>query len=112
MPGRPEQGLGSRRQADVRVAGGIVALVALTLHDHPANPVEEQRAADQVGGNVVHGAIEEIGFEPRRGEQLRAHRRISARDALAASSCSASRADAVPPAEPFDSSDCSKPNAS
>ena len=33
---------------DVRVAGGIVALVALALHDHPADAVEQQRAADQV----------------------------------------------------------------
>ena len=103
-PGRPEQRCGSLRQPDVRMAGGIVALVALDLHDHAANSLEQQRAADQVAGDVVHRAIEEADGKPARGGQPRAHRRMSSRATRAASSCSASRVDAVPPGDIFDSS--------
>ncbi len=104
VSGRPEQRRGSLRQPDIRVAGGIVALVALALDDHPADAVEQQRAADQVAGDVVDRAIEEAGVQPAPSREPPRSRRTSSSAALAAASCSATRAGAVPPTERLDSS--------
>src|SRR6266487_5723214 len=74
MPRRSEQRRGSRGQSNVRVAGGIVALVTLRFDDHPADSIVKQPAADQVVSDVVHRAIEEPDFEPARGDQACAPR--------------------------------------
>ena len=98
--GRAEDRRGPRRQADVGVTGGIVALVALGLDDHPADPVDEQLAADQLARDLVHRAVEELGAESAQPASARRRSRVS----RAAASCSASRADEVPPAESLESS--------
>ena len=93
--GRAEDRRRPRRQADVGVTGGIVTLVALGLDDHPADPVHEQLAADQLARDLVHRAVEELGAESAQPASARRRSRAS----RAAASCSASRADEVPPAE-------------
>ncbi len=100
-PRRAEQGRVSPGAAGVGVAGRVVGVVALGLHDHPADPVEPQTAPDQIAGDLVDGAIEERRVERGRGHPSSSIAR------RAASSCSATRADAVPPAERFASSECS-----
>src|SRR5204862_2609337 len=57
--GRPEERRGSLGQSDVRVAGWIVALIALRLDDRAADAVEEEGAADQLAGHRVDAAVEE-----------------------------------------------------
>ena len=73
-------------QADVGVAGGVVALVALGLDDHAAAAVEEERAADQLAGDLVDRAVEEVA--PRRSARGGAHARSSTTRALTAASVS------------------------
>ena len=58
--GRAEEDPGAVGEADVGVAGGVVALVALGLDDGAADAVEEEPAADQVAGDVVDRAVEEV----------------------------------------------------
>jgi hypothetical protein len=50
---RAEENLGALGEADVGMAGRVVGLVALGLDDDPAAAFVEQRAADQVTGDVV-----------------------------------------------------------
>ena len=47
-------------EPDVGVAGRVVALVALGLDDHSADPVDEQLAADQLARDLVDRPIEEV----------------------------------------------------
>jgi hypothetical protein len=112
VAGRAEEDAGAFGQADVGVAGGVVALVALGLDDGAAAAVEEEAAADEVAGDLVDGAREEVppeapagklclGFQDRSSSSLaRTASRVSAAD----SSCAASGTEPVPPAIRFDSS--------
>ena len=77
------------------MAGGVVALVALGLDDHPADAVDEQLAADQLARDLVHRAVEEVGAEDGHPPPAPS----SASTARARSSCSPRRAAEVPPAE-------------
>jgi hypothetical protein len=52
--GRAEEDPGALGDADVGVAGGIVALVALGLDDRAAAAGEEEPAADQIAGDLVY----------------------------------------------------------
>ncbi|MDX6604754.1 MAG: hypothetical protein QOF23_1263 [Solirubrobacterales bacterium] len=110
--GRSEEDAGAFGQADVGVAGGVVALVALGLDDGAAAAVEEEGAADEVAGDLVDGALEEVapeapagqlrlGLQDRSSSSLaRTAPRVSAAD----SSCAVSGTEPVPPAIRFDSS--------
>ena len=107
--GRAEQDLGARGQADVGVAGGIVAVVALGLDDRAAATVEEEPAADQLTGDVVDAAVEEVDAESlgrRRSRALFAHPSPRPRPG-SRERCSiwaARGTEPVPPAIRFDSS--------
>ncbi len=111
-PGRAEEDAGALGQADVGVAGRVVALVALGLDDGAAAAVEEEAAADEVAGDRVDRAVKEVTLEPLlgargRGPQERSSRarsRTASRVSRAASICAASGAEPVPPAIRFDSS--------
>lgn len=110
-PGRAEEDPGSLGEADEGVAGGVVALVALGLDDRAAAALEEQPAADQLAGDLVDGALEEIRAqalpECRRGAQDRSSstRALTAPSASAAASIwAASGTEPVPPAILLDSS--------
>ena len=109
-PRRAEQRLGARREADEGMAGRVVAVIALGLDDGAAATLVEQGAADQVAGDGVHRAVEELDPEPPlRGRG--AHSRSSMTRALTAARVSVARsiwvateAEAVPPSIFFDSS--------
>ena len=51
------------------VARGILLVVGLDLDDPPADAVDEQRDADQVGRDLVDGAGEESARETRAGRR-------------------------------------------
>lgn len=63
VAGRAEEDPGALGQADVGVAGGVVGLVALGLDDDAAAAFVEERAADQIAGDLVDRAVEEISPE-------------------------------------------------
>jgi hypothetical protein len=63
VPGGAKEDAGPLGQADVGVAGRVVGLVALGLDDRAAAPLVEERAADQLAGNIVDRAIEELALE-------------------------------------------------
>jgi hypothetical protein len=88
---RPEQDLGPRRQPDVGVAGGIVALVALGLDNDAAAAVEEESAADQLTSDVVDRALEERPLEAPLG-RLRGELQERSSTTLALTAASVSRA--------------------
>lgn len=106
---RAEEDPGALGQADVGVAGRIVGLVALGLDDDAPAALVEQRAADQVPGDVVDRAVEEVALQAIGGSG-RQPRSSWARAWTAASVCRASSiclargAEPVPPAIRFDSS--------
>lgn len=50
-------------EADVGVAGGVVCLVALGLDDDAATAFVEERAADEVAGDLVDRAVIELPLE-------------------------------------------------
>ena len=102
MAGRAEDRRRARRQPDVGVAGGVVALVALALDDHPADAVDAELAADQLASDLVHRAVEEVGAQGAQAQPGSA--RAASRVARAASSCSDRRTEEVPPAESLESS--------
>jgi len=100
-------------QADVGVAGRVVAVVALGLDDRAAAAGKDQPAADQLVGDVVDGAGEELPREAlarRAGDGRRQERSsrtlawTAASVSEAFSSCAASGTEPVPPAIRFDSS--------
>ena len=84
------------------MAGGIFAFVGLGLDDRPADAVEEEAAADQVRGDVVDAAVEEIGAEAFQAEPAASRTVASASRAPSIWALSAS--DPVPPATCLDSS--------
>ena len=98
---RASRSAGSARR---RRGRRVVALVALGLDDHAADAVEAQLAADQVAGDVVHRALEERRVEREPRLDPRERRELGERARARPSSCSATRSEAVPPAETFDSS--------
>jgi hypothetical protein len=105
VAGRPEEDPRAVGQADVGVASGIVCLVALGLDDDAAAAFAEERAADQVPGDVVDRSIEEGTLEPIAQERSSRSRAWTAtRVSPASSICRASGAEPVPPAIRFDSS--------
>jgi len=61
--GRTEEDPGALGQADVGVTGGVVGLVALGLDDDAAAPLVEESAADQLSGDVMDRAVEELALE-------------------------------------------------
>ena len=68
--GRAEEDLGARGEADVGVAGGIVAVVALGLDDRAAAAPVEEPAADQLAGDLVDRAVEELDGRAERAARL------------------------------------------
>jgi hypothetical protein len=106
---RAEEDLGALGQADVGVAGWVVGLVALGLDDDAAAALVEQRAADQVAGDVVDRAVKKvalqaIGGSARQERSSRTRAWTAASVCRASSICFASGAEPVPPAIRFDSS--------
>jgi hypothetical protein len=59
--GRAEEDARALGQADVGVTGGVVGLVALGLDDDAAPAFVEEGATDQVAGDLMDRAVEEIG---------------------------------------------------
>jgi hypothetical protein len=109
VAGRAEEDPGPLGEADIGVAGRIVGLVALGLDDGAAAAPVEERAADQVAGDRVDRAVEEVALEA--GAPGTAQERSSRTRACTAASvsraswiCRASGAEPVPPAIRFDSS--------
>jgi len=86
------------------MAGGVVGLVALGLDDDAAAALVEQRAADQVTGDVVDRAVEEVALETPQERSSWTRAWTAASVSRASSSCRASGAEPVPPAIRFDSS--------
>jgi hypothetical protein len=66
VAGRAEENLGPLGQADVGVAGGVVGLVALGLDDDAAAALVEERAADQVPGDLMDRPVIEAALEARQ----------------------------------------------
>jgi len=101
---RPEDDPRPLGQADVGVTGRVVGLVALGLDDGAAAALVEERAADEVPGDVVDRAVEELALEAlqERSSWTRACTAVSV--SRASSICRARGADPVPPAIRFDSS--------
>jgi hypothetical protein len=106
---RAEEDFGALGQTDIGVAGRVVGLVALGLDDDAAAAFVEQRAANQVAGDVVDRtvkkvALQAIGGSARQERSSRTRSRTAASVSRASSSCLASGAEPVPPAIRFDSS--------
>lgn len=105
VAGRAEDDAGAVGEADVGVAGGVGGLVALGLDDDAAAALVEERAADQVPGDVMDRAVEKGTLEPIAQERSSWSRDWTAESVSRASSiCRASGAEPVPPAIRFDSS--------
>ena len=103
-PGRSEQRLGARREADERVRRRLAVVVGLGLDDHAAALAAADDAADQRLGHLQHGSSVESG--PQRALPHGYRRALRARSsaARACSSCSRTADELVPPREAFDSS--------
>jgi hypothetical protein len=99
-----EEDSGPLGQADVGVAGGVVGLVALGLDDDAAATFVEERAADQVTGDRMDRAVEEVALEARQERPSSTRAWTAARVARASSICLAREVELVPPAIRFDSS--------
>jgi hypothetical protein len=91
------------------VAGRVVGLVALGLDDDAAAAFVEERAADQVAGDLVDRAVKKValqafgdGGRQERSSWTRAWTAASVSRASAI--CLARGAEPVPPAIRFDSS--------
>ena len=59
VAGRAEHRRVARGLSAVAVRGGILVVVGLDLDDAPADAVDEQRRADELGRDLVHAAREE-----------------------------------------------------
>ena len=100
------------------MTGGVVSLVALGLDDDAAAALEEEAAPDQVAGDLVDGAVEELESQAGLGGERRAapaQRSSAASRASTAASVSrassiwaASGSEPVPPSIRFDSSQLSR----
>ncbi len=96
--GQPDEGMGGR----------LFLVVGLRLDDHAGGLAVPDGAPQQLQGHLEHGAIVEGGRQRRGPGERGLHRHASA--AAACSSCSLTRARAVPPRETFDSSQESWPS--
>ena len=113
QPRRAEEDLVASGAAAEGVTGGIVAVVALGLDDHPAAITEQQGAADQLPRHPVHGAGEERGVERLAQERSSATRALTASSVSRAKRICRSRlAEPVPPSTRFDSSQLSRRSSS
>ena len=65
--GRAEEALVPRGAADVGVAGRVGDVVGLGLDDDAGGRADAQRAADQVGRDLVDRAVEEVLGKSGRG---------------------------------------------
>ena len=104
VAGRAEEDPRPLGQTDVGVAGGVVGLVALGLDDDAAAAFVEERAADQVPGDVVDPPVEELAIEALQPRSSRARAWTAASVSRASSIWRARGAEPVPPAIRFDSS--------
>jgi hypothetical protein len=104
VAGRPEEDPRPLGQADVGVAGRVVGLVALGLDDDAAAALVEEGATDQVPGDVVDRAVEELALQARQERSSWARAWTAANVSRASAICRASGAEPVPPAIRFDSS--------
>ena len=86
------------------MTGGVVGLVALGLDDDAAAAVVEERAADQVPGDVVDRAVEELALQARQERSSWTRACTAASVPRASSICNANGTEPVPPAIRFDSS--------
>jgi hypothetical protein len=86
------------------VAGGIVGLVALGLDDGAAEAFIEERAADEVAGDIVDRTVKELTLQRRYERSSWARACTAASVSRASSICRANGAEPVPPAIRFDSS--------
>lgn len=102
--GRPEEDPRPLGQPDVGVAGRIVGLVALGLDDDAAAAFVEERAADEVAGDVVDPTVEELALETLQPRSSWTRAWTAASVSRASSICRPSGAEPVPPAIRFDSS--------
>ena len=110
VPRRPEERRRPVGQPDVGVTGRLGDVVGLGLGDDPAHAVDRQAAPHQVARDLHNGPVVEL--DPELGSRLRHSPGSSASASRAAAICSATRADAVPPAETFDSSHASPASTS
>ena len=105
-PGLSEQRSGTRRHTGEGVAGRLLLVVALDLDDAAGGVAVAHHAADEVPRDVVHRPVIEA---PRARVDRRpawlAHSARASRAPRARSSCSRTRASAVPPSETFDSTE-------
>ena len=60
VPGWAEHGPVARGAAAVGMAGRIEVVVRLSLDNPPADAVDEERAADDLGRHLVHAARKEL----------------------------------------------------
>jgi hypothetical protein len=104
VAGRAEEDSGALGQADVGVAGGVVGLVALGLDDNPTATLVEERAADQIAGDVVDRSVKELKLQALQERSSWTRARTAARVSRASSIWRPSGAEPVPPAIRFDSS--------
>lgn len=104
VAGGTEEDPGALGEADVGVAGGVVGLVALGLDDDAAAALVEERAADQVAGDVVDRAVEELALQTSQLRSSATRAWTAASVSRASSIWRANGAEPVPPAIRFDSS--------
>lgn len=104
VAGRAEEDPGALGKADVGVTGGVVGLVALGLDDDAAAVLVEERAADEVAGDLVNGTVEELALEARQPRSSSTRAWTAASVSRASSIWRARGAEPVPPAIRFDSS--------
>lgn len=102
--GGPEEDPRPLGQPDVGVAGRIVGLVALGLDDDAAAAFVEERAANEVAGDVVNPTVEELALEALQLRSSWTRAWTAANVSRASSICRPSGAEPVPPAIRFDSS--------
>ena len=53
----------ARRQAAERMRRRVGVVIGLDLNDHTTGAIEEEGCADQVGRDLMHGAVEERAIE-------------------------------------------------
>jgi hypothetical protein len=104
VAGRAEEDPGAIGQADVGMAGGVVGRIALGLDDDTATAVVEERAADQVPGDVMDRTVKKVALQARQERSSCARACTAASVCRASCSCTASALEPVPPAIRFDSS--------
>ena len=64
------------RPAAEAVRGRVVRVVGLDLDDHAADAVDDELGPDQLGRDLVHGPVEEVGPERRSPAGQSARRRL------------------------------------